>query len=160
MTRTAKPTALLQAEQGIAKPHRRTGSPTPLSVPEATSDTNPPADMSKRSKALWKRYAAVLQPMGLLTSADTGVFRMFIETLERYERAIKLEQEQGSIAVGKNGQPYQHPAVGMANQAMKSAERLAKQFGLTPSARASLEIAGHEAPEKKQEFILDKKINA
>lgn len=155
----AKPTAILKLEQGKEKPHRRTGSPEPLSVPESEESVEAPSDMSERSKALWKRYAAILEPMGLLTAADTGVFRMFVETLERYERAIKLEQEQGSIAEGKNGQPYQHPAVGMANQAMKNAERLAKQFGLTPSARASLELAGHKAPEKETGFILNKKID-
>lgn len=159
MGNIATPTVLLQAQQGKNKPHRHTGSPTPLSVPESKSGVEMPDGLSKRSKTLWKRYAAVLEPMGLLTAADVGMFRMFIETLERYERAIAIEKENGSIAVGKNGQPYQHPAVGMANQAIKTANSLARRFGLTPSDRASLEIQGHEAPQKKQGFVLDKKID-
>lgn len=158
MPKTPIPSGLLK-KNSKGKVHRYSGEITPLEVPTEHMP-QPPADMNERAKELWQCYAKVLYPLGLLTSLDVGIFRMFVESIDRYERAGQMLSEEGLVIEGVNG-VKRHPAVAMQNQAMKSIERLAKQFGLTPSARASLEIAGHEAPsdQEKGEFVLDMKLH-
>ena len=70
----------------------------------------------------------------------------------------KLSENGGSLTFEtEKGYQQQIPEVGIVNQARLNLVKLAREFGLTPSARAGISMADSEEPSSIMEFIKSKK---
>jgi len=138
MGRKRKPIEQLKRE-GNYKACRHRG-------PELEANELPvPEDMEGVVADTWKELSPVLASMGILTKADGLALRMLCESFSYYAEACETVKEKGAYSkqVNKNGSEYisEHPAVKARSRYWKEVESIAKQFGLTPSARTGLHVS-------------------
>mgnify|MGYP005839755879 CR=1 FL=1 len=101
-----------------------------------------PGFLSESASRFWPELAAVTADMGTLSDADRLALGLLCEALDDWHEAraqvaavgatYRSETESGNVMYRAN------PAVAMRNDAARRAQSLLTQFGLTPSARASL----------------------
>ena len=121
-----------------------------------------PEWLSPPARRKWMRLAPVLARSGLLTELDGDTFARYCEAMVQYEQAKRyidsLLKETGNDAEYQsrllirtvNGNVIQNPAISLMKNASVEADRLGKQFGLSPSARAGLSISPVAKPSEQK----------
>ena len=146
---TKTPTAVLK----LTSPFRAKAREQTEPKPEPGRPTCP-AWLSKDAKSCWRQTVPHLEKMRVLTKADRNALARYCEFWATWREAQEFLHEHGmTYAVDVDGHvmpaniPHVSPAgfkeYPQANLVVKLAgvlERLEKQFGLTPSARASLQV--------------------
>lgn len=99
-----------------------------------------PLWLDKEARREWKRLAPQLEKMRLLTEGDLAAFACYCKAYSDLQKAEETLEEEGRIVTTEKGYQMAHPAVAMANQAMKSIKDFAIQFGFTPSARSRIDL--------------------
>ena len=137
-----QPTAIRLHRGDLSKEGKHPGEPMP---PAGT--IMPPAHVQGMALDKWNELAPKLQAMRVLTTAD-------VETLARYclyhEQFVRYaEQVRRGLDVlvikdqnGKVKYVQSTPAATMFVKLGQSMLRIEQEFGLTPSARASMEVTG------------------
>lgn len=108
--------------------------PTPQSTenPEAPDC---PEWLAPEARAEWGRVVNLLMERGTLTPGDRACLAAFCQTWADYRTACETVERDGTVAIAESGAPYQHPAVGMKNTAVKNLRAYASELGLTPASR-------------------------
>lgn len=99
-----------------------------------------PAWLADAAKADWRRLVKVLDAAGMLTAADRDVLAMYCNALAEYRHACELVEQYGRWYESDKGNVLTHPAVTLREKALAAAIRLAREIGLSPSARVSLKV--------------------
>jgi P27 family predicted phage terminase small subunit len=118
------------------------------------NEPQPPADMpacpdylNDYARAEWARVADTLHAIGTLTQIDQTMFAAYCIAYSRWRRAEE-DLERMAVTDGsthaavirtKQGNLIQNPMVGVANTARREMQRLAAEFGLSPSARTQID---------------------
>jgi P27 family predicted phage terminase small subunit len=146
-----KPThlKLIQGNPGKRKLNKHEPQPTRGELPD------PPDYLNDDAKDEWKRVAAELYHSGVLTKIDHTTLAAYCQCFgrwmqaERGIRAMAADNElHGLIHRTTKGEVVQNPLVRTARHAAADMMRYATEFGLTPSARARLEV-GPTPPQSK-----------
>lgn len=150
MGRPRKPTALKILEG--AQPCRiNRDEPTP------PAGIGPPPDfLDESGRAAWARIAGQLDEAGLLTIADRDAVALYCSTWSRWARAVEAIEEEGLVVGGQFGMKP-NPYVAIADSCAKQLTRLMTQFGMTPSSRSSLKVAGKAEEDPLLAFLAAKK---
>lgn len=117
----------------------------------------PPDFLSEDGRIEWERIAVELYRLGLLTTCDQNTLAAYCQAYGRWmqaERALARMAERdlqnsALLTQTSNGNVIQNPLVGIANKAASDMMRYASEFGLTPVARARLDVGPGEAPRSK-----------
>lgn len=112
-----------------------------------------PGFVTPSGAAVWRDLAPVLLDMGTLTPADGYAFGMLCQSLAGWQRAHKRAEAKDRVAVTPNGFEQVSATHTVERQMFGDTLKLMIQFGLTPSARASLKIEGKPAGSALHEFI-------
>lgn len=125
-----------------------------------------PSWINTRAKRYWKVLIPMLDQMGVLTKIDGNSLTRYVVMLARWRACIEFLEEHGDTYPTKRAYKgpdgkFREMVTGFANfpqvsESQKLAEsllRLEDRFGLTPSARARLEVpnkpaAGNEGKER------------
>lgn len=137
-----KPTALKLAEGNPGKRALPRNEPKP---PPALPD--PPDFLNEYAREEWDRVAETLFRVGTLTRIDQSMLACYCTAFARWRQAEEdLERmaqsdpsTHGTVIRTKKGNLVQNPLVGVANTARLHMQRLAAEFGLSPSARTQIE---------------------
>jgi len=125
----------------------KTGVPGVLN---ATNDLavwaeTPPAHLDAIAQEHWTDTLHAFSGTYTFDQIDLSSFSLMCEAWSEFVRAsagLKKEQEEGVsngiYTVTKNGNIIQHPLVSVKNQAAERYLRFAKEFGMTPAARAKI----------------------
>jgi P27 family predicted phage terminase small subunit len=138
---TPTPTETLK-RQGRYRPDRRKNEPE---APVASA--RKPAWVKGLAAKHWKQIAPLLIDAKLLTVLDTVALGLLCDALAEYLEAGEIVEaaakdgEVKFVATTDKGNVIQHPVVGVRNKAWERVVKLARQFGMTPSARAGMAIA-------------------
>lgn len=127
------------------------GNPSKRPLPKNEPEPDPtmpqcPDWLMDDAKHEWKRVAPELNRIGLLTIVDQTALAGYCQSYARWKKAeeeIKLlkntiyplKDERGNI---KGFQQY--PQYGIVNQCLKQIRAFCSEFGLTPAARAKMEL--------------------
>ena len=127
------------------------GNPSKRPLPKNEPEPDPtmpqcPDWLMDDAKHEWKRVAPELNRIGLLTIVDQTALAGYCQSYARWKKAeeeIKLlkntiyplKDEGGNI---KGFQQY--PQYGIVNQCLKQIRAFCSEFGLTPAARAKMEL--------------------
>jgi P27 family predicted phage terminase small subunit len=153
---------------------KRGPKPTPLAVlrargswrgagKQARSEPLPPDGgascprwLPKLARKAWHRIAPILESMKVLTVADQEAFARYCVTLARWREAEEFLAKHGdTYPVKIDGEVVgfkNYPQVRVADRLATQLGRMEQSFGLTPSARARIEVPNGE--EKKQEGTI------
>jgi P27 family predicted phage terminase small subunit len=108
--------------------------------PKPNGSLTCPRWLSPAARAEWRRLAPELERVGLLTTADRGIFVTYCEAYALFRDASKTIAEEGSTLRAINGYTQQHPAVAIQRMAAKQIREAGIELGLSPSARGRLEV--------------------
>lgn len=142
------PTALLKAAGSRLAARRAPLEPQPgRGVPTM------PATLGAPARRIWQAIAPVLDTMGVLTTADGASLARYCQTLADWHQLNRVIQRSGFTFKTKTtaGHPTvkTRPEVGIRKGLAADLAKLEAQFGLTPAARASLEVTAIFTPGRK-----------
>jgi P27 family predicted phage terminase small subunit len=106
-----------------------------------------PDFLNDYARAEWNRVADTLYSLGTLSQIDQTMLAAYCTAYARWRQAEEdLERmaqtdatTHAAVIRTKQGNLIQNPMVGIANTARREMQRLAAEFGLSPSARTQIE---------------------
>lgn len=132
----ATPTAA-RRRRGTFRADRHGGAPEP-----PAAKPRRPTWLGEDAARLWPAIATELEAMGVLAKVDQTALALLCQALADYLAARKTVDEEGATFTTEKGYIAQHPAVGIMGNAWARVMKLARDFGMTPSARAGLKVDG------------------
>ncbi|AZQ67636.1 phage terminase small subunit P27 family [Silicimonas algicola] len=106
-----------------------------------------PAHLGPVARKEWRRLAAPLHKLGILTVADRAAFAAYCQAWERWVEAEEQLQKTPMLLKTPSGYVQQSPWLSIANKQMELMARYMAELGLTPSARRRVMPEGIEANE-------------
>lgn len=100
-----------------------------------------PEHLDDMARKEWDRIVPQLFASGLCADADMASLAVYCQAFSDWCSYQKQLQKHGSLIKTPTGFVQQSPLVGMANQAGITVAKLAREFGMTPSARSSINAA-------------------
>jgi P27 family predicted phage terminase small subunit len=96
--------------------------------------------------------------MGVLTTADKTGLALLCEALAEYLEARQVIADAGALTYESETKQggvmiRAHPAAALASDAFRRAVAVAKEFGLTPAARARVEAEPETDADPLEEFL-------
>jgi P27 family predicted phage terminase small subunit len=137
-----KPTAL-RVLHGERQSKRRQ-EPIP-----AQAEVRPPAWLSRKAKAVWRRLAPDLEARGVLTCWDVEAFAGYVDAVVRRSEAARHLEHEGEVTeqpvFDRNGCLTGHrlarsPWSYVFKDADQQVQRWGARFGLTPSERGQIKL--------------------
>jgi len=129
----------LKLIKGTARPDRM----NPDAPAHNAGVASAPAWLSERAEELFVQISATLLGMGIASPDDQHALAMLASRLEEVElmtavledggRTYEQKDEQGNVRMRRAA-----PEVGLRNEAMRHAQSLLAEFGLTPAARSKV----------------------
>lgn len=135
------PTAQLKLA-GSWRAKTRKNEPKPKEgVPSCPTWVNP------EGKREWKRVAAELNRIGMLTLIDRAKLAAYCNSWGDYVDAVLAVRAQGATFTTEKGYIAKNPMVTVMNEARAAVLKFGQEFGLSPSARARVG-QGETPPDK------------
>ncbi|AZQ67107.1 phage terminase small subunit P27 family [Silicimonas algicola] len=106
-----------------------------------------PAHLGPIARKEWRRLAAPLHKLGIVTVADRPAFAAYCQARERWVEAEEQLQRTPMLLKTPSGYVQQSPWLSIANNQMELMARYMAELGLTPSARRRVMPEGIEANE-------------
>ena len=111
-----------------------------------------PSHLNDYAKTEWRRIASDLYEAGLLTYIDRAMLASYCQSWGRWvEAELKLEEMEEQFKIGQvlktsNDNYVQNAWLGIANRAQDKMNKIAVEFGMSPSSRSrvTVEIGGKE----------------
>lgn len=121
----------------------------------------PPAHLTDDALEEWRRVAAELHRLGLLSEIDRTALAAYAQAYGRWvkaERALSRMAEKDLLTGGlmirtSNGNAIQNPLVGTANAAAAAMMKYAVELGMTPSARTRIIALPPEEPDPAEFYF-------
>lgn len=139
MANRAIPSAI-KKNRGTFRGDRHRGEPTPPSGP-----AKKPAWITGLAAKHWKVIVSEL-PLDLLTRSDTIAMGLLVDALADYLESREIVEKwanKGGIKflhLTDKKNLIQHPAKGVQNRAFDRLVKLLREFGMTPSSRATMHM--------------------
>ena len=133
------PTKILKL-RGTDRADRQVNEPIP---PEEAPEC--PDWLMLEAKRVWDQIVPRLRKMGLATIIDSNALMRYCVALVRWRKAVKFIEENGEAYPlkdkhGKVTYLQQFPQVSIAHKLSLELLRLEQQFGMTPSARSTIDV--------------------
>jgi P27 family predicted phage terminase small subunit len=98
-----------------------------------------PEWLSDLASLEWDRVAPHLVAMGVVTDADVSGLAVYCEAVARWRRLVELVVASPPV-VGRKGAMVKNPVYAQVRDAAAEVRVWAREFGLTPSARAGIRV--------------------
>jgi P27 family predicted phage terminase small subunit len=92
----------------------------------------------------WDRVADHLAQLGLLTIIDRAALAAYCQAWARWREAEEAISEHGVSSTTDAGNIVQRPEVSIARNYLNTVRQFATEFGMTPSSRGRIEVAGDD----------------
>ena len=134
--RKPKPSAMKELEGNPGKRAMNSREPKPEKKAPAC-----PKWLEGEAKKEWRRLAKQMEAIGILTEVDRAAFASYCQAYARWKEAEEWITEHGNIVRTPSGYWQTVPQVSIAQTYLKIMNRIAEQFGLTPSSRSRIVAA-------------------
>jgi P27 family predicted phage terminase small subunit len=106
-----------------------------------------PKDLDPVARAAWRHAVREMGTSGIITAADGHILRLYCEVWSRYRQAADMLGNSAPL-LNDRGHLTKNPLHQVVRDDGDLVLRLARELGLSPAARASLQILpGSEAPD-------------
>lgn len=137
---------------------RRGPAPTPTALKLARGETRPsglnyeeptprrrlptmPKDIDPEARRVWRRVLREMGETRVVTAADADLLRAYCEAVASYVRNRRLLSESGALVRGARGRDLvKSPLHQIVREERDAIRLLARELGLSPSARVGLRI--------------------
>lgn len=122
--------------------------------PQPVPGIDPPPDwMPDEARAEWFRIVPDLQDMLTVGKVDRNALVSMCLSWAEYCKYTRYVWNNGLAETTGGGKRIRSPEAIQAENAFKRWERLAKQFGCTPSARADIDLGSDDSGEGKDKYF-------
>jgi len=136
--RKPKPTYLKVLQGNPGRRPLSKGEPKPKRAERAPSI---PTWLEDEARVIWKRHARSLWELRLLTEIDVDAYATLCETTALYRTAVDMIRKEGVVWTNADtGYSQQSGWVSVRNNSLKQMQSLWSEFGMTPAARARIDI--------------------
>ncbi|NJL06967.1 MAG: phage terminase small subunit P27 family [Methylacidiphilales bacterium] len=104
----------------------------------------PPEWLSARGAEIFSGLVGIISDMGIASASDTAALAMLASRLEEVEICTAIIEDAGRTYTTNSESGVLHrprPEVTQRSEAMRHAQSLLAEFGLTPAARAKVSVA-------------------
>lgn len=115
----------------------------------------PPEHLSMRGAELFRQLVRIVAGMGIASASDVHALTILAQRLEEIEVCTVVIEDSGRFFVSSveydddgrivSQQIKGHPAVAQRSEAMRHAQSLLSEFGLSPAARSKVSVAKRES---------------
>ena len=119
-----------------------------------------PRDLPAEAKAEWRRVVPVLEDIGILASIDRGVLIRYCTAWGDWVELTRLLERSGKLIKGQKGNLVRNPLWLMKRDAENAIGDLARQLGLTPTARLRAGVAHLRPPDPEEELRVHQTMDA
>lgn len=118
-----------------------------------------PRGLPREARAFWRRYAAGLARLGLLTDVDTPAFTMMAMHWQVCQDAMREMAKAGQAGVleltseDEDGLTRKHPLLQVLRDNSGAFLRYAAHFGMSPSARAGMRVELPAVVDPYEQFL-------
>jgi P27 family predicted phage terminase small subunit len=124
--------------RGVRSDRINHNEPTPLA-----GSPEPPEDMAPAVREVWDYTVAQLRAMKLATPADRDSLVCYCEAVVTHRKASAALARTGILVPSAKGNvPIRNPLLVVQRDAATLIRVYAREFGLTPSARADISMGG------------------
>ena len=100
-----------------------------------------PSDLVPAAEPDWYRVILVLGPSRILTAADGDLVRLYAEALARYRQVALAYASSGPLIRGaRGGELVKNPLASIVRDSATLVLSLARELGLSPSARSGIRV--------------------
>lgn len=125
--------------------------------PEPGGCPRMPEGMSAASKKIWRRIIRDYGRTGVITAADSDVFRAYCDAVVRYVQADSALQASGPLVRGaRHGDVVRSPLHQIVRDNAVLLRGFARELGLTPSARSGVAGLAPTAVDPFEQFLQRK----
>lgn len=96
----------------------------------------PPEHLNYRAAEIFRQLSVYLHGMKILSVEDSIMLGLLAARLEEVEEHSSTIESEGYVYLTNKGLWKSRPEVGMRNEAMRHAQSLLIEFGLSPAARS------------------------
>jgi len=121
-------------------PGKRPLDPGEVAALKASGGPQPPEWLAGEALAEWNRRAPQLAELGVIGAIDQAVLALYCQAWERYLEAKRALGRKSRVVKPRGGNPYTSPLVTQVRDALADVIKLARELGLSPSARSGLKI--------------------
>lgn len=127
--------AALRLRNGAHPSKVNTREPKPRALPPNYPTKSPTA------REVWDYLTEHLSAMGIAAQPDRDALLCYCDAVELYHRCREIMVTEPVIVRGQKGM-VRNPAIAVMRDAANTIRQYAQEFGLTPSARARIEVRG------------------
>jgi P27 family predicted phage terminase small subunit len=139
-----KPTAL-RILHGDDKGRINTNEPRPLDIP-----ITKPTWLSEYAEEEWDRLAPHFVAMGTFKATDETALAFYCEAVARGRKLIEVVSRTPPLIKGREDTLVKNPSYSQVAVVEHSIRLLAREFGLTPAARAGIRVDVHVVDESER----------
>ena len=121
--------------------------------PQPTGPLVKPDFVTGEAAIEWDRAVGAM-PDGLYTAADAPVLAVYCVAWVLFRNALAQVAREGMTAIGSMGQKISHPSLATVAKQSEIILRASDRLGMSPTARARLEIADDPGPARKFDGLL------
>lgn len=147
--RKPKPTALKLLQGNPGRRPINDSEPQPRIV----DDLKLPIELDRYGKYAWRKYAPVIQGLGLFTEADVPMFMLFCDAYSQWRHS--LDFISGLRNDVDDYQSIMRQVMVTREKARSEMRLLATEFGMSPSSRSRLSVAPQQSANPFEEFLND-----
>lgn len=147
--RKPKPTVIKKLEGNPGKRKLNRGEPVPsMDKPKC------PTHLSDSAKKKWRQLSEILYSARLLTEIDGDALSRYCEAWATWVDAKKKVTASGMVVKTALGNPIQNPYLSIANHASEQMNKIAVEFGMTPSSRSRISLPqGDNEPSLEEQLF-------
>lgn len=97
-------------------------------------------EMTDDEKKMYSQVCKMLRAMNIQAASDGNGIARYVRGLVRYNEVSEFLADRGDTYSGVDGTVKRYPQSTIRNELDASLLRLEREFGLTPSARASIHV--------------------
>lgn len=142
---------------------RKTGVIEPLKFNVLSGFPEPPSTLGERGATEWRTTGRKLWDLEVLQSTDIHQFEAYCIELDRYFDINNLLNKQLSeygtqalVVTTEKGALKPNPYLQIERQSLDKLQKLATEFGLSPTSRARLGLGKVGKPKTEQDSVEDK----
>lgn len=100
----------------------------------------PPHWLTSEALAEWGRIVPELETIGLLSVVDRAALTAYVTSWATFAECAQDIDSRGVMVEGRDGNLVKNPSVSMQRDALAQIKAWCTEFGLTPSARARMQL--------------------
>lgn len=148
--------------KGVPKAMReKSGEKVYKNIPEPEKETDLiemrcPEHLDSYGREEWGRTVPILFKLGMLSKIDIAALETYCQAYSNMRRASKMVNDKGMMYSDDNGKKHKNPALEIFRQNAGLVRQFLNEFGLTPSARATLNIKPPDKDDILNDILEDK----